>query len=84
MLLRIILFAVIIYYIFKLIFRFLMPLFLSSQARKMQEQKEKSHRDFMSRKKAEEGKITIDYDASSKKDRSSGKKGGEYVDYEEI
>jgi hypothetical protein len=84
MLFRIIIIAVIIYYIFKLAFRFLLPLFISSQTKKMQKQQANAHRDYMNRQKSEEGKVTIEHDASGKKQRGDGKDGGEYVDYEEI
>lgn len=79
---KIIIFAVIIHYIFKLVFRFVFPWFISNRAKKMQQEKEKAHRDYMNRKRNSEGKVTIEYDTSNKK--RNNRQEGEYVDFEEI
>ncbi|MFW5754163.1 MAG: DUF4834 family protein [Marinilabiliaceae bacterium] len=90
MLLKLIVFFIIGYYIFKLAFRFLLPLFVSHQARKMQDKQEKAQRDFVNRRRSEEGKVTIEYDPSQKKKNRGHQKNddpgqnGEYVDFEEI
>lgn len=85
-LLKIIIFAVIIHYLFKLVFRFVLPLFISNRVKNSQKKKEKAHRDFMERQKAEEGKVTIEYNGSNskKKKQKNMDEKGEYVDYEEI
>ena len=86
MLLKVIIYTILIYYVFKLVFRYLMPLFISKQARKMQKRQENAHEEYISRKKKEEGKVTVEYNPEtqnkSKNDRNTH--GGEYVDYEEI
>jgi len=86
MLFRVIIYTILIYYVLKLVFRYLMPLFISKQVRKMQERQEKAHKDYINQKKREEGKVTIEYNPEkqnrSKNDRNN--QGGEYVDYEEI
>ena len=89
---KLIVFFIIGYYIFKLAFRFLLPLFVSHQARKMQDKQEKAQRDFKNRRRSEEGKVTIEYDPSQKKknrghqNKNNDDPGqdGEYVDFEEI
>jgi uncharacterized membrane-anchored protein YitT (DUF2179 family) len=86
MLFRVIIYTILIYYVLKLVFRYLMPLFISKQVRKMQERQEKAHKDYINQKKREEGKVTIEHNPEkqnrSKNDRNN--QGGEYVDYEEI
>ena len=90
MLLKLIVFFIIGYYIFKLAFRFLLPLFVSRQARKMQDKQEKAQHDFVNRRRSEEGNVTIEYDPSQKKNNRGHQKkddpgqDGEYVDFEEI
>ncbi|MFO8000880.1 MAG: DUF4834 family protein [Marinilabilia sp.] len=87
MLLKLIVFLVIGYYVFKVAFRFLLPLFINQQAKKMHQQQEKAHRDSRNKRKEREGKVTIEYNnASSAKKRSNTKDNqeGEYVDFEEI
>jgi hypothetical protein len=89
MLLKLIVFFIIGYYIFKLAFRFLLPLFVSRQARKMQDKQEKAQRDYVNKRRSQEGKVTIEYDPSQKKkghttNTNTTDKGGEYVDFEEI
>jgi len=79
---KIIIFAVIIHYIFKLVFRFVLPWFISDRAKKVQKEKEKAHRDYMNRQRNQEGKVTIEYDTPNRKRKNTQE--GEYVDYEEI
>lgn len=48
----------------------------------MEEEKEQRYRDYISQKRKEEGKVTVEGKTNSKKDKDPGK--GEYIDYEEI
>ncbi|MBZ4676882.1 MAG: hypothetical protein JG782_1502 [Anaerophaga sp.] len=84
MLFRVIIYTILIYYVFKLVFRYLMPLFISKQARKMQKRQENAHEEYINRKKKEEGKVTVEYDPEKQKRNDKDSHGGEYVDYEEI
>ena len=80
--LRIILFCIIFYYILKTIGRFFLPFFISSKIQKAEKEKRKARADYISRKKSEEGKVTIENLKNSKKDTNYSQ--GEYIDYEEI
>ena len=84
MLLRVIIFSILIYYLLRLVFRYLLPFFISGQVRKMQNKQEKARKDFINQSKKEEGKVTIEYPSgSSNASQNKGPK-GEYVDFEEI
>lgn len=48
----------------------------------MEEEKQKAYRDYIARKKKEEGKITVDGKSNIHENRNLDK--GEYVDFEEI
>ena len=81
---KIIIFAVIIHYIFKLLFRFVLPFFISNRAKNIQKEKEKAHRDYMNRQRNQEGKVTIEYDTPDRKKKRNNTQEGEYVDFEEV
>ncbi|MGQ1889462.1 DUF4834 family protein [Thermophagus sp. OGC60D27] len=84
MLFRVIIYTILIYYLIKLIVRYLFPFFISRQVRNMQNRQERAQKDFVNQRKKEEGKVTIEYTpGSSKTSQNKGPK-GEYVDYEEI
>jgi len=75
LLLKFVLFGLVFYYIFKTIGGFVFRI-LGGQARQKQQQA-KGHK--------REGEINIEYIPNDKKGRgSSGQKGGEYIDYEEV
>ena len=83
-LLKIILFTVLLYYLFKGIFRYLFPFLISNQAKKMQKKQEQAKQDFVNQQQKNEGKVTIEYDPSQKHNEKNRGNEGEYVDYEEI
>lgn len=82
MIFRVILFLIIIYYVLKLIGKIFLPIFLTHRIQKMEEEKQKAYRDYIARKKKEEGKITVDGKSNIHENRNLDK--GEYVDFEEI
>ena len=73
---RIILIALIIYYIARIIFRILTPILLNSFIKKMQ-----NNQSYTESKKREEGEITIENVPKKNKKNDNL---GEYVDFEEI
>jgi hypothetical protein len=81
---RIILIFVIVYYVFKLLGRYLFPYMVKNQVEKMQEKQARSHRDYANQRKAQEGKVTIDYNTKKNKQKRDNDQPGEYVDYEEV
>jgi hypothetical protein len=52
----------------------------------MQKRQENAHEEYISRKKKEEGKVTVEYNPETQNKSKNGRNthGGEYVDYEEI
>ena len=76
---RILIFLVIIYYAIKLI----SELFVSNRISNAERRRKKAYNDYLNRKKAEEGKVTFDYDDNNKRKKRYTDE-GEYVDYEEI
>lgn len=83
-LLRIILIIIIIYYLFKLIGRYLFPYLLKNQVEKMKKKQEQAQKDYMNQRKEQEGKVTIDYNSKKNQQKKDTDQTGEYVDYEEI
>jgi hypothetical protein len=81
---RILLIFIIIYYLFRLIGRYLFPYLLKNQVEKMQKKQEQSRKDFENKQRSQEGKVTIDYNTKKDKKRGNDNPPGEYVDYEEI
>lgn len=82
MFLKVLIFLIVIYWVFKLIGQIFLPLFITHRLKKMEEDKQKAYREYISRKKKEEGKVTIDRNTKNlnKKDTNNG----EYVDFEEV
>lgn len=76
-LLKVVLFGLVIYYLFKTIGGFVFKL-LGGQTRQPQPQQSRQHR--------QEGEINIDYMPENQKRRRSsrGAKDGDYIDYEEV
>ncbi len=85
-LLKFILGVIIVYYVFKLAFRFLLPVFIKNQVKKMNQQQEQARWSNKNQQKQQEGKVTIEYAPSGKneKRRDNQTQHGEYVDYEEL
>lgn len=82
---RILLIFIIIYYLFRLVGRYLFPYLLKNQVEKMQKKQEQARKDFENKQRSEEGKVTIDYNNTQKnKKGKNDNQSGEYVDYEEI
>ncbi|WP_010662343.1 DUF4834 family protein [Marinilabilia salmonicolor] len=81
---RILLIFIIIYYLFRLIGRYLFPFLLKNQVEKMQKKQEQARKDFENKQRSEEGKVTIDYNSRKDKNKRDSDSQGEYVDYEEI
>lgn len=76
LLLKFVLFGLIFYYIVKTIGGFVYRI-LGGQARQKQQQQAKAHK--------REGEINIEYIPNDQKGRgSTGRKGGDYIDYEEV
>ena len=76
LLLKVVLFGLVFYYILKTIGSFIFR-FLGGQAPQNQRQQTTPHK--------REGEINIEYMPKDQKGRpSSGKKGGDYIDYEEV
>ena len=80
--LKIIIFFILFYYIFKIIGRFLFPFLITNKINNIEKEKRKAHADYVARKKAEEGKVTIENLDKNKKGSNTFE--GEYVDYEEV
>jgi hypothetical protein len=76
-LLRIILIIIIVYYILKLVVRYLLPVFLKYAIRKTQQNYQKQNQP----PERKTGEIKVEY--SPKKKSETGEV-GEYIDYEEI
>lgn len=84
-LLRILLILTLFYYLFRLLFRVVLPWFLARRLRKMQEQHGSRFDNFRRQQQKQEGEVTIH--TAPKKGRSGfgpSADEGEYVDYEEI
>ncbi len=81
--LKVIIFAVVIYYVIKLIGRIVAPLLFQGYAeninRQMRQQQEEMSRQ---RKKEKEGDVTVNYRPKSNK--NFGKEEGDYIDFEEV
>ena len=76
LLLKVVLFGLVFYYIVKTIGSFVFRI-LGGQARQNQRQQTATHK--------REGEINIEYMPENQKGRSSsGKKGGDYIDFEEV
>ncbi|ASB49091.1 DUF4834 family protein [Alkalitalea saponilacus] len=90
MLFKVLLFLIIIYYVFKIVGRIFLPIFMTSRIRKMEEQKEKAYREYLKQKKRNEGKVTVDQVPHQKKQQPrktrpfNNDSSGEYVDFEEV
>lgn len=82
MLLKILVFLIIIYYLFKLIGQIFLPIFMTNRIQKMEEEKQNAYRDYINRKKKEEGKVTVEGKSNSSHRQNLDK--GEYIDFEEI
>lgn len=82
MFLRILIFLIIIYYLLKLLGQVFLPIFMTNRIQKMEQKKQKDYRDYINRKKKEEGKVTVEKNASTTGHTNSNE--GEYVDFEEI
>lgn len=77
-LLRTILLIIVFYYIFKIIFKYVVPFLFGSSISGNKNQK----RNNFSNRARKEGEVTIDY--IPKKDKKIDKETGDYVDYEEV
>jgi len=76
LLLKVVLFGLVFYYIVKTIGSFVFRI-LGGQSRQNQRQQTATHK--------REGEINIEYMPKNQKGRSSsGKKGGDYIDFEEV
>jgi hypothetical protein len=82
MFLKVIVFLIIIYWVLKLVGQIFLPLFITHRLQKMETDKQKAYRDYIARKKKEEGKVTID--GKTKNLNSKDSNNGEYVDFEEV
>lgn len=82
MLLKILVFLIIIYYLFKLIGQIFLPIFMTNRIQKMEEEKQNAYRDYINRKKKEEGKVTVEGKPNTPNNQNLEK--GEYIDFEEI
>ncbi len=82
---RLLLTFVIFYYLFRLVIRVVLPVFLSFWVKKSSKQKQRAAQDYINRQKREEGRVTINHipKRENKKHPNSSAK-GEYVDFEEI
>jgi len=81
-LLKILIFLFIFYYIFKIIGRIFFPFLITNKINNMEKEKRRANADYAAKKKAEEGKITIENIDKSKRGNNNFE--GEYVDYEEV
>jgi hypothetical protein len=82
MILKILVFLVIIYYLLKLVGQVFLPIFMTNRIQKMEEEKQKAYRDFINRKRKEEGKVTVDGKTKAKGHINPNE--GEYIDFEEV
>lgn len=78
-----ILIIVSIYYVLKLIARFVLPLFLKKMMQKVEKKfKEQQHQNYSSKTNVKEGETIVDKAPSTQSE--SSKSVGEYVDYEDV
>ncbi len=81
---KILFWAIVIYYLLKLAMRFLLPFILKRLAKKVLSNFETMQgQAYSEAKKKKEGEVTIEYNDSQKKGNGLKDK-GEYVDFEEI
>lgn len=84
MIFKIILFFIIFYYLFKIVVRVFLPLFIRNRVQKMASAKENAYKDYVHKQKQNEGKVFVTHNPSEKRSSSKGDLDGEYVDYEEV
>jgi hypothetical protein len=82
--LKTILIIALVYYLLKIIFRYVFPWLLTNYVNRKMNEFGKRAQDFNNTQKnrKQDGDVTIDFNPSNKKHFSKGS--GEYVDYEEI
>ncbi|MDR2927724.1 MAG: DUF4834 family protein [Cytophagaceae bacterium] len=82
---RFLLIIVIVYYLLKLIGRYVVPFLVVSRVQKVNEAKRREYDEYIARKKAEEGKVTINnHGNGTGAQKRNAVNESEYVDYEEI
>ncbi len=84
MIFKIILFFIIFYYLFKIVVRVFLPIFVSNRVQKMASEKEKAYKEYARKQKQNEGKVFVTHNPSERKSSSKTDLDGEYVDYEEL
>ena len=84
MIFKIILFLIIFYYLFKIVARVFLPIFISNRVQKMASEKENAYKEYVQKQKQNEGKVFVTHNPSDKKSPSKGDLDGEYVDFEEV
>ncbi len=84
--LKTVLIILLVYFGFKILFRFFGPMilkyFMKKMGRKFEQQFNQQFGGFQNKSQQKEGSVSID--KKPKNDRTSDKKVGEYIDYEEI
>lgn len=83
MIFKIILFLIIFYYLFKIVVRVFLPIFIRNRVQKMASAKENAYKDYVNKQKQNEGKVFVTHNPSEKRSTQSDLD-GEYVDYEEV
>ncbi|GAO29719.1 hypothetical protein [Geofilum rubicundum] len=67
MVLKIILFFIIFYYLFKLVARVFLPIFVKNRIRKMASEKENAYKEYVKQQKENEGKVFVTHHPPIKK-----------------
>ncbi|MDG5799353.1 DUF4834 family protein [Marinilabiliaceae bacterium ANBcel2] len=89
---RVLIFLILFYYLFKIIGRIFLPLFISHRINKKQREQQRVYKDYIRKKKGEEGEVVITYEEpvnnrkqkQKSKSSNSDNSAGEYVDFEEV
>lgn len=84
MIFKIILFLIIFYYLFKIVVRVFLPIFISNRVQKMASEKENAYKEYVKKQKQNEGKVFVTHNPSDNKSAPKSDLDGDYVDYEEV
>lgn len=84
MIFKIILFLIIFYYLFKIVVRVFLPIFIRNRVQNMASHKENAYKEYVHKQKQNEGKVFVTHNPSEKRSSTQSDLDGEYVDYEEV
>jgi len=82
-LLRLILILLIIYLIYRLLVRYIIPILFKSYIRRSQERFYQQNPELKKQKQKKEGEVSVDY-VPDNKEKDKNDQYGEYIDYEDV